>query len=538
MRYCADTSMLARAAIQRFAVPRVLTKLQERVRAFGSARRFGALYVVLALGSCTWQPAAPPTQAVDAALSRIEHVVVIYGENRSFDNLYGSFPGANGIAQASARSKTQLDLDGKALPFLPPVWTGSGDDADPAFGRSLPNGPFAIDAAPVNLPFSVPTRDLVHRYYQSIEQIDAGRNDRFVAFSDAGALTMGHYDGSKLALWQLAREFTLADNFFMGTFGGSFMNHIWFACGCVARFPNAPEALKSKLDADGKLQRRADSPNSVLLGPVRWERDAALSPDGYAVNTIQSSYQPSGIAPATGGDVRFADRAKYPLPPIDQPTIGDRLSDRGISWAWYAGGWNQALADSAQPGGATRGVIYTNRPNSVDFQPHHQPYNYFRRYAPGTLLRQQHLKDGEQLLSDIDRNALPQVSFYKPSGDLNEHSGYTDVASGDAHIAQIIERIRNSPAWPTTLIIVTYDENGGYWDHVASPSGPGWSDRWGPGTRIPAILISPLVRKGFVDHTTYDTTSIHRLLTRRFGLDPLPSARQKMGDLTNALALP
>ena len=465
-------------------------------------------------------------------------MVVIYGENRSFDNLYGSFPGANGIAQASARSKTQLDLDGSALPMLPPVWHGSNGAVVPAFGRTLPNAPFAIDAAPVNLPLSVTTPDLVHRYYQNIEQIDGGRNDRFVAFSDEGALTMGHYDGSKLALWRLAREFTLADNFFMGAFGGSYMNHIFLACACVARFADAPEALKSKLGADGKLLRRADSPDSVLRGPVRWEQDGALTPDGYAVNTMQSSYQPSGIAPAVGGDARFADRSKFPLPPIDEATIGDRLSDRGVSWIWYAGGWNQALIDSALPGGATRGVIYTNRPNSVDFQPHHQPFNYFRRYAPGTRLRELHIKDGEQLLADIERNTLPQVSFYKPVGDFTEHSGYTDVASGDAHIAQLIEKIRNSAAWSSTLIIVTYDENGGYWDHVAPPSGPGWSDRWGPGTRIPAILISPFVRTGYVDHTTYDTTSIHRLLTRRFHLQPLPGMREKMGDLTNALAPP
>jgi len=531
--------MRARAADQCSLQPYLLTKWRRCWRALGIVSFIDALLAAAALSSCSSQTTAPAAQAVDAALSRIEHVVVIYGENRSFDNLYGNFPGANGLAQASAKSKTQLDLDGKPLPILPPVWSGANGEVDPAFGRGLPNAPFAIDAPPVNLPLSVPTPDLVHRYYQNIEQIDGGRNDRFVAFSDEGALTMGHYDGSRLALWQLARDYTLADNFFMGTFGGSYMNHIWFACACVARFANGPDALKSALGSDGKLLRRADSPESVLRGPVRWVRDGALTPDGFAINTIQSSYQPSGIAPAVGGDVRFADRSKFPLPPIDAPTIGDRLSDQGISWAWYAGGWDQALADSAQVGGTTRGVIYSNRPNSVDFQPHHQPYNYFRRYAPGTLLRQQHVKDGEQLLADIEHNRLPQVSFYKPSGDFNEHSGYTDVASGDAHIAQLIDKIRNSAAWPSTLIIVTYDENGGYWDHVAPPSGPGWSDRWGPGTRIPTILISPLVRKGFIDHTIYDTTSIHRFLTRRFHLQPLPGGtREKMGDLTNALALP
>jgi phospholipase C len=85
------------------------------------------------------------------------------------------------------------------------------------------------------------------------------------------------------------------------------------------------------------------------------------------------------------------------------------------------------------------------------------------------------------------------------------------------------------------LIVVTYDENGGYWDHVPPPSGPGWGDRWGPGSRIPTIVVSPQAKRGFVDHTSYDTTSILKLITRRFGLEPLPGVRANTGDLTNAL---
>jgi phospholipase C len=86
------------------------------------------------------------------------------------------------------------------------------------------------------------------------------------------------------------------------------------------------------------------------------------------------------------------------------------------------------------------------------------------------------------------------------------------------------------------LVIVTYDENGGFWDHVPPPQGPGWSDRWGPGTRIPTIIVSPFARKGYVDKTFYDTTSILKLITRRFGLEPLPGVRANVGDLGNALA--
>jgi phospholipase C len=85
------------------------------------------------------------------------------------------------------------------------------------------------------------------------------------------------------------------------------------------------------------------------------------------------------------------------------------------------------------------------------------------------------------------------------------------------------------------LVIVTYDENGGYWDHVPPPSGPGWGDRFGPGSRIPTLLIGPHVKKHFIDSTPYDTTSILKFITERYGLQPLPGVRERMGDFSAAL---
>jgi acid phosphatase len=98
----------------------------------------------------------------------------------------------------------------------------------------------------------------------------------------------------------------------------------------------------------------------------------------------------------------------------------------------------------------------------------------------------------------------------------------------------LLERLKQSPQWNEMAVIVTYDENGGFWDHVPPPQGPGWGDRFGPGTRIPTLIISPYAKRGFVDKTSYDTTSILKFITRRFELEPLAGVREKVGDLTSA----
>jgi len=482
-----------------------------------------ALAAILALVvSCATQ-----TTSARGGLSGVEHILVIYAENRSFDNLYGLFPGANGIANATPAQFTQVDRDGTVLATLPPVWNGKAPSPD--FPTDLPNRPFRIDAPPINLPLSVPTRDLVHRFYQNVEQINGGRNDRFVAASDAGGLAMGYYDGSTLPLWQWAKDYVLADNFFMGAFGGSFLNHFWLVCACTPEDREAPAARRIQLDERGWLQTRAGSPASVLNGAPEF-MDGEVTPDGYSVNTTQPPWQPSRVPPTRDGDPRATDPKRHTLPPQSQKTIGDTLSAKGVTWAWYAGAWNAALQDGMQAPEAPRRIIATRANGAPYFAPHHQPFNYFARFAPGTADRERHLKDYTDLLADIERGTLPQVAFYKPQGTLNQHPGYADVLSGDIHIAELVGLIKASPLWSSTAIIITYDENGGFWDHVPPPAG----DRWGPGTRIPTLIISPRAKRGFVDHTPYDTTSIIKLITRRFGLEPLPGVRPGAGDLSAA----
>lgn len=501
---------------------------------------------ILAIGLLACALGAAQAQA--PGINAIETVVVIYAENRSFDNLYGHFPGANGLQNVTPENSTQVDRDGTAFKKLPPVWDGlTAKGVTPPVTQAqtehLPNKPFAIDDEKgFNTPLGVPTHDLWHLFYQNQMQINGGKNDRFVAYADSGALVMGHYDGSKLPLWKVAKKYTLADNFFMAAFGGSFLNHFWLACACTPVYPDADKGpaknLIAVVDPDGvSLTPAPDSPKSAMEGIPKFVNNGQISPDFYAVNTMQPPYQPSNNKPAKDGDPRFADpNTPSTLPPQTEKTVGDLLSAKGVGWAWYAGAW-QATLDGDR-----------NKP-VPNFQFHHQPFNYFVNFAPGTAARAEHLKDGGMngaaFIKAIDAGQLPQVAFYKPQGNLNEHAGYADVLSGDAHLADVIAHLENSPQWPHMLVILTYDENGGFWDHVAPPK----ADRWGPGSRIPTLIVSPFARKGFVDHTQYDTTSILRFISRRFELPPLPGITARdaalkanglpaMGDLTAALDLP
>lgn len=461
----------------------------------------------------------------------IQNVVVIYSENRSFDHLYGLFPGANGISRATDEQKTQLDHDGTPLKEL----TIFGSDGKPAprFPR-LPNGPFRIDAPPLNIPPTMVVMSPTHLFYHNQEQINGGKNNQFAAMSAVGGWAMGHYDGSQLKLWQWAKDYTLADNFFMGAFGGSYLNHQYLICACAPRHENAPSTMRARLDAHGKLEKMPDSP-SANVGAVKLYKGDSVTPDGYSVNTSQPPYQPSGVPPAANDSLAYANPNGNPVPPQTTTTIGDTLSAKGISWAWFGGGYQRALADGTQPPHAPRKVIYNEEPRSLNFQPHHQPFNYYKRFEPGTPDRARHLRDGEDFIQAIETGTLPAVSFYKPAGVFTQHPGYADIVTGDAHVHAVLEKLKASPQWKDMLIIVTYDENGGYWDHVPPPTGEGWGDRFGPGNRIPALLIGPHVKKGHIDSTPMDTTSILQFLTRRFGLEPLAGVRPKMGDLTSAL---
>jgi acid phosphatase len=550
------------------------------------------LSAVLMLSSCAQRelkgpPAAGMSapQAVTRALRNdIDTIVVVYAENRAFDNLYGNFPGARGLSEVIDRDgrplpayHPQLDRNGSVLPVLPPTWGGvTAAGVTPVVTQQqsagLPNAPYSIEHAftaqsGATLSTSTVTRDLWHRFFEHQMQIDGGKNDGYAAWSDAGGLALGHYDYGNSALYALAKEFVLADNFFQGAFGGSFLNHQYLICACAPEYPHADVSPAKPgiaiLDRDGagkylpRLKTATNPAASALDEGPAFARTGDIAPfdyfgDGkfYAVNTMQPPYQPSRIRPAANdASFLYGDPLNSTtLPAQSRQTIGDALDAKNIHWVWYAGSWNAAVKDGRRPPAEKREVIYTPETagGNPDFQAHHQPFNYYARFDPKLHPehRAEHLKDYDDLLVDIAAGRLPAVTFYKPQGNLNQHAGYASVAEGDAHIASLIAKLRASPQWNHMLIVITYDEFGGAWDHVAPPQG----DLLGPGARIPALIVSPYAKRGVVDHTQYDTASILRLITRRFDLETLPGIERRdaaliahgaapMGDLTGALDL-
>lgn len=417
-------------------------------------------------------------------LAPINHIIVFYLENHSFDNVLGTFPDADGIANAG-KNATQIDAQGKPYVMLPRVMNDK--EPDPRFPDALPNAPFLMTKY---APISEKIGDPVHRFYQTQAQMDGGKMDKFAQISNTGGLVMGYYEEKDAPLWQYAQKYTLADHFFTGAFGGSMLNHFWLVCACTPNYPHAPEKLHAQLDAKGNLMR-----------------DGALSPEGDVINTIQ----PRGFP----YDPKVNDPAMR-LPASNLPTIGDRLSEKHIDWAWYAGDWNQALSQ-------------TNPPPFFPY--HHQPFIYFANYAEGTSGRAQHLKDETDLIAGIEKGLLPPVVFYKPSGTFDWHPGYTKLDESERHVFDLVSKIEKSLLWKDSVIIITFDDAGGFWDHVAPPKG----DRFGPGERVPTLIISPFAKRGFIDHTTYDTTSILKLIETKYDIKPLSDRDAKANDLRNAL---
>ena len=555
-------------------------------------------------------------------LRTIDHIVVIYEENHSFDNLYGGWERVRGLGDADAAHTTQLgqtgpssfapfeclymdDLNLQAQSAANPGAPLS-DTCDNVTGGSFPshftNAPFRIDdylgADDTTCPptplvaFSHPngwlkgtgapggcTRDIVHRFYEEQFQLNGGQQNRYALQSDAGGLVMGHYDTHALPIYQYLHrsghpKYAILDNFFQAAFGGSFLNHQWLIAAaspvCNAANSCPAGAAHSVLDRNGSPTASSPpasnrppgmgplyvSPDTGLVnGPLTQACGLPTTRPGlacgdYGVNTMQPTYQPSGLFGAK-------------LPPQTQPTIGDRLTGNGVDWAWYSGGWSNANGNVGAPGW-TNGTVpnpasptgcydpyvdpgVSHWPECPDnlFQYHHQPFNYFLNFSTqtpaGLANRAAHLRDEQEFIDLANGSTshcnLKPVSFVKPIGEENEHPGYASEPNGSDHLVSLLQAIEGSKCKEHTMVIVTYDEFGGQWDHVSPPgqgndNGP--SDQWGPGTRIPALVLSPHLKGPFVvDDTEYDTTSILRTIEQRYSLSPVATRDAEVNSLAN-----
>ena len=286
-------------------------------------------------------------------LDKIQHIVVVYEENHSFDNLYGGWEGVNGRSNADAARTNQIAQNGLLYNCLlqndvnlitPPQ---PGDCTDTSTGATVTshfvNAPFPIETyipkdartcpqpgvfaphgltpSPANLPGGC-TEDIVHRFYQEQYQLHGGKQDLYVTGSDAVGLTMGYYDTTKLPIYVYLHsrhhpDYVIGDDYFQGSFGGSFLNHQWLIAAATPSWTGMPANQHAIVDSNGMPNNyplyHATGPVSDPAGTIACGTAPVTLPNlacgDYAVNTIQPPYQPTSsnplkLSPQTGNDDR------------------------------------------------------------------------------------------------------------------------------------------------------------------------------------------------------------------------------------------
>jgi phospholipase C len=487
-----------------------------------SRRRF--LQSVTATGGAAFFASRLPAQ-VRAATSagpdlqglrdKIDHIVVIYQENRSFDHYFGAYqpPGGGAVAnlldregQVDARfTGLQTNPAGVPYGYLPVPFQVPG-----FVDALLDNRPFHL--TPYIAPDANVLWDPSHHFFRMFAQIDHGKMDRFVALaltgkhvffdkgpgSDAVAMmlaqstpsgaVLGYYTREDLPHYHhLSDEYVLYDHFFQAMSGGSTGNALYLAAARSAQWSKPPAAKTGSLDP-----------------PVF---DKPYDKAGILINDV---------APVNGPTETFMGSLDLAPPPEEQtyPNIGDRLDAASLGWAWYNEGWNAVKSWALKTAfGAGDGSVVVDTPGL--YLSHHNPFQYYPSWFAN--VRAGRMRDSEDFLEDLKTGRLPRVSFLKATGGRDEHPAESAPRWGEAWVMGLLKALGASRLWEKTAIIVTYDEGGGFWDHVAPPN----PDAYGCGTRVPALLISPWARRGYIDHRVADTTSVLALIEARFGLKPL-----------------
>ncbi len=384
-------------------------------------RRFhyilGVLVIALLLPSTSAQ--ADRANQSSKPNTPIEHFIVLMQENHTFDNYFGTYPGADGIPS------------GVCMPVDP------FDSANKDCVQSYHIGDRPID-------------DLDHSLGTFEAQYNDGKLDGFVYAinqrNQNGALTMGYYDGSDLPYyWNLADEYVLFDRFFSSDHGGSFANHMFWA--------------------------------SAQPGGSR------LSTNGYS----------------------------------DLVTIFDRLEERGISWKFYVQNYDPTITyrNASQISG--------NRSSQIIWV----PLLNIDRFIDNPKLAS-HIVDLSQYYVDLENGTLPAVAYIAPAGASEHPPG--SIRSGQKFVKALIQALMRSDSWDSSAFLLLYDDWGGWYDHVKPPQ----VDKSGYGLRVPAILVSPYARRGHIDSTVLDFTSIPKFIEENWNLKPLAERDAKANSFVKA----
>ena len=580
--------------------------------------------------------AAPGNGNGDAnKLQGIDHIVVIYEENHSFDNLYGGWEGTRGLSDADAAHTTQLGQTGPSS-FAPyeclyqddanlqaktaanpnaPLDTTCQNTTGGSFPSHFANAPFSIDdyisptditCPPVLSAFSFPnglrkqginpftnapvpgarsggcTRDIVHRFYEEQFQLNGGQQNRYALQSDAGGLVMGTYDTTKLPVYKYLHEaghpkYAILDNFFQAAFGGSYLNHQWLIAAqtptCSAANGCPAGATHSVLDRNGSptlvsLPASSRPPGLAPLavhlarhGAEQRRADAIVRPadDAHVARLWRLQRQHAAAhVPAFGARSAPSCRRRR------TPTIGDRLTAKGVDWAWYSGGWSNANGNVGIPAGRTAPA-----PPDADrlLRPERRPRRLALAGVPGQpvpvpppavqLLRQ--LLDADGRRAREPRCASARRAGVHPgrerldeplrpeAGQLHQADRRGERASGLRERAGRQRPPRRPAAGDRERQVQGEHARARHLRRVRRPvgsraaAGPGQQQRparpMGPGDAHPGARARPAPKGPFVvDHTEYDTTAVLATIEQRYGLAPLSSRDAAMNSLANVFA--
>ncbi|MEU6478631.1 alkaline phosphatase family protein [Streptomyces sp. NPDC047017] len=462
-----------------------------------------------------------------ATATPIQHVVVLFDENISFDHYFATYPKAantDGTKFTAARN-TPRDIDTLAHAGL------------------LEHNPNQYTPKRLT-PGQAVTCDQNHSYGPEQYAYNGGRADRFVQntevdkcsgglFGEPG-LVMDYYDGNTVtAMWNYAQHYALSDRSFGSSYGPSTPGAVNLASGQTHGIISVDPASGTE------HPRQTATPDPSVV----------KSPDAHGVGTMINDPDPA-FDDCAGKNHTSSDA----LAVMKGRNIGDLLDAKGVSWGWFQGGFRPTTAWSGEQGEYAKcDAAHANvgGARSVDYSPHHDPFAYYASTANphhlpprdvaeiGHAGRANHNYDLTDLTAALKAGRLPAVSFVKAPSYQDGHAGYSDPVDEQHFLVGQINAIQSAPQWRSTAIVIAYDDSDGWYDHAyarvrngsadtapgsngkatdapACQAGPkaagGYQDRCGPGTRQPLLVISPYSKVNKVDHTQTDQASVIRFI--------------------------